>query len=53
MPIMLSQVCQILQTKSKKEGLNLPMELARRIADKSNRNLCRALLLCETCRVQQ
>ncbi|XP_052280191.1 replication factor C subunit 3-like [Dreissena polymorpha] len=29
------------------------MELARRIADKSNRNLCRALLLCETCRVQQ
>ncbi|WAQ99213.1 RFC3-like protein [Mya arenaria] len=37
---------------SKKEGLNLPMELAKRIAEKSNRNLRRALLMCEACRVQ-
>ena len=43
----------ILQATCKKEGLNLPSELARRIAEKTNRNLRRALLMCEACRVQQ
>ena len=43
---MLQQVCR-------KENLNLPVELAQRIAELSGRNLRRALLMCETCRVQQ
>ena len=41
------------QAVCKKEGLALPAELAQRIAEKSGRNLRRALLMCETCRVQQ
>lgn len=43
----------MLQYVCKKEGLNLPPELAKRIAEKSNRNMRRALLMCEACRVQQ
>jgi len=49
----IDQIVQILLTTTKKEGLNLPSELARRIALKSERNLRRALLMCEVCRVQQ
>jgi len=49
----LYQIVLILQATTKKEGLNLPTELARRIAIKSDRNLRRALLACEVCRVQQ
>lgn len=47
------EICQILQTTCKKEGLNLPSELARKIAEKSQRNLRRAILMCEACKVQQ
>ena len=55
---MLSDVCglqivQVLQQVCRKESLNLPPELAQRIAELSSRNLRRALLMCETCRVQQ
>ncbi|CAB4061556.1 RFC3_5 [Lepeophtheirus salmonis] len=46
-------IIQILVTVSKKEGCLLPMELARRITEKSNRNLRRALLLTEACKVKQ
>lgn len=49
----IDEVCHVLQQTCKKEGLTLPLELARRIAEKSHRNLRRALLLCEACRVQQ
>ena len=37
----------------KKESLSLPPELAVEIAKKSKRNLRKALLMCEACRVQQ
>ena len=47
------QIVQVLQQVCRKESLNLPPELARRIAEMSTRNLRRALLMCETCRVQQ
>ncbi|XP_013419974.1 replication factor C subunit 3 [Lingula anatina] len=47
------EVVQILQSTCKKEGLTLPSELARKIAEKSNRNLRKALLMCEACKVQQ
>ena len=47
------QICQILQNVCKKEGLTIPTELSKRIAEKSKRNLRRALLMCEACRVQQ
>jgi len=47
------QIVQVLQQVCRKESLNMPPELARRIAEMSSRNLRRALLMCETCRVQQ
>ncbi len=47
------QITAILQQVCRKEGLTLPAELAHRVAEKSNRNLRKALLLCEACRVQQ
>lgn len=47
------EIGQILQMVCKKEGLNLPADLARRIADKSQGNLRRAILMCEACKVQQ
>ena len=47
------KICQILQNTCKKEGLNLPLDLAKRIAETSNRNLRRAILMCEACKVQQ
>jgi replication factor C subunit 3/5 len=47
------QLCAVLQQTCRREGLSLPPELARRIAEKSSRNTRRALLLCEACRVQQ
>ncbi|XP_072254761.1 replication factor C subunit 3 [Pyxicephalus adspersus] len=46
-------ICTVLFSICKKEGLSLPQELARRIAEKSGRNLRKALLICEACRVQQ
>jgi len=43
------QICSILKKTCKEEGLQqLPNELAQRLALKSNRNLRRALLMCET-----
>lgn len=47
------QVCSVLMGVCKKEGLLLPAELAKKIAEKSGRNLRKALLTCEACRVQQ
>ena len=49
----LVQVCQVLQSTCKKEGLSLPPDLGRRVAEYSGRNLRKALLACEACRVQQ
>lgn len=48
-----AEICQILHYVCRKEGLNLPSSLAQRVAEKSGRNLRRALLMCEACRVQQ
>lgn len=42
------QISTILKTACKQEGLTIPNDLATRIAVKSNRNLRRALLMCET-----
>ncbi|XP_012697803.1 replication factor C subunit 3 [Clupea harengus] len=47
------EVCSVLTGICKKEGLLLPAELARQIAERSGRNLRKALLMCEACRVQQ
>uniref|UniRef100_UPI00358E9FCE replication factor C subunit 3 isoform X1 n=1 Tax=Myxine glutinosa TaxID=7769 RepID=UPI00358E9FCE len=47
------EVCQVLTSVCRKEGLSLPPELARRIAEKCDRNLRKALLMCEACKVQQ
>ncbi|KAF8764449.1 Replication factor C subunit 3 like protein [Argiope bruennichi] len=49
----LNEIAAILQNICRKECLSLPAELAQRIAEKSNRNLRRAILMCEACRVQQ
>ncbi|CAJ1947798.1 unnamed protein product [Sphenostylis stenocarpa] len=47
------QIVEVLELIGKKEGLQLPPGFAARIAEKSNRNLRRAILSFETCRVQQ
>ncbi|CAH9069111.1 unnamed protein product [Cuscuta epithymum] len=47
------EIVKVLEFIGKKEGLQLPPGLAARIAEKSNRSLRRAILLFETCRVQQ
>ncbi|KAK4883217.1 hypothetical protein RN001_006536 [Aquatica leii] len=49
----ITEIVTILQGVCKREGLNLPTELAQRIAEKSNRNLRRAILMCEACKVEQ
>lgn len=49
----IEDICHVLPTVCKKEGLNLPPQLAHRLAEKSCRNLRKALLMCEACRVQQ
>jgi replication factor C subunit 3/5 len=41
------------QMVSKKEGITLPTDFAIRIAERSERNLRRALLMLEACKVQQ
>lgn len=46
-------IVKILHQTCKKEDLDLPAALAERIADASRRNLRRALLICEACKVQQ
>lgn len=47
------EISTILQKTCRKEGLELPVVLADRISQHSNRNLRRALLMCEVCRVKQ
>ncbi|XP_040282064.1 replication factor C subunit 3 [Bufo bufo] len=49
----IDEICTVLFNVCRKEGLSLPQELARKIAEKSGRNLRKALLMCEACRVQQ
>uniref|UniRef100_A0A4W3JTS5 Replication factor C subunit 3 n=1 Tax=Callorhinchus milii TaxID=7868 RepID=A0A4W3JTS5_CALMI len=49
----IEEICHVLSGVCKKECLILPQELARKIAEQSNRNLRKALLMCEACRVQQ
>ncbi|XP_033002382.1 replication factor C subunit 3 [Lacerta agilis] len=49
----IEDICNVLSVVCKKEGLVLPRELAQKIAEKSGRNLRKALLMCEACRVQQ
>lgn len=48
-----SDVMGVLRFVCRKEGLSLPDELAQRVAVKSGRNLRRALLMLEACRVAQ
>lgn len=47
------QVAKVLHAACKKESLTMPDELAMRIAEHSGRNVRRALLTAEACRVQQ
>uniref|UniRef100_A0A1B6MET9 Replication factor C subunit 3 n=1 Tax=Graphocephala atropunctata TaxID=36148 RepID=A0A1B6MET9_9HEMI len=47
------EIVTILQSVCKKEGLMLPGEFADKIAEKCDRNLRRAILMCEACKVQQ
>ncbi|KRT81720.1 AAA protein, partial [Oryctes borbonicus] len=47
------EIISILQNTCKKEGLTVPVDLAKRIAETSNRNLRRSLLKLEACKVQQ
>ncbi|XP_075824210.1 replication factor C subunit 3-like [Microtus pennsylvanicus] len=49
----IDDICSVLSSVCKKEGLALPSKLAHRLAEKSCRNLRKALLMCEACRVQQ
>ncbi|CAM9527852.1 unnamed protein product [Ascophyllum nodosum] len=48
-----AEVCAVLASVCRKEGLSLPAALAERVARTSKRNLRRALLMLEACRVQQ
>lgn len=48
-----AEIATILQNVCKKENLLLPPELASRIAEASKRNLRRAVLMCEACKVQR
>ena len=47
------KVCTVLGKVARKEGLQLPDDLAQRIAVASERNVRRAILMLETCRVHQ
>ncbi|XP_032516812.2 replication factor C subunit 3 [Danaus plexippus] len=47
-----TEIASVLHAVCKKEGLSLPSELAMRIAKSADRNLRRALLMCEACKVQ-
>lgn len=49
----IDEIVSVMQNICRKECLSLPEELALRIAEKSNRNLRRAILMCEACRVKQ
>ena len=47
------EIVNILNHICQKEGLQLPVELAQSIAEKSDRNLRRAILMLEACKVQK
>ena len=47
------EICNVLEKVAHKEGLKLPEGLAKRIAASSERNLRRAILSLEACKVQQ
>ncbi len=47
------EIVSVLQSIGKKENCPIPLELAHRISEKSNRNLRKAILVMEACRVQQ
>lgn len=47
------EIITVLKNTTKKESLQLPIELAEKIAEKCNGNLRRAILMCETCRVEK
>jgi len=47
------EICSVLTVVAKKEGCSLPSQLAERIADKSHRNLRRAILMLEAAKVAQ
>jgi replication factor C subunit 3/5 len=47
------EICSVLQEVVKKEQLKIPPELATKIADHSGRNLRKAILTMEACRIQQ
>ncbi|KAG5628341.1 hypothetical protein H5410_000058 [Solanum commersonii] len=47
------EIVSVLEFIAKKEGLQFPQGFAARIVEKSNRNLRRAVLTFESCRVQQ
>eukprot|EP00741_Cyanophora_paradoxa_P003432 tig00000704_g3335.t1 len=49
----LQEIIQALQSVARKENLTLPESLAQRIAEASDRNLRRAILMLEACKVQQ
>jgi len=49
----LDEVASIVTKIAKKEGCSLPPQLAQRIAEKSCRNLRRAILMVEACKVAQ
>jgi len=46
-------IVTVITAVAKKEGCNLPNQLAVRIAEKANRNLRRAILMVEACKVAQ
>lgn len=48
-----NEIVGILQNICSNEELELPSELAKRLAEKSNRNLRRAILMLQACKVQQ
>lgn len=48
-----SEIKSILHSICKREGLNLPDELANRVIEASDRSLRRAILMLEACKVEQ
>uniref|UniRef100_A0A1B6C9N3 Replication factor C subunit 3 n=1 Tax=Clastoptera arizonana TaxID=38151 RepID=A0A1B6C9N3_9HEMI len=48
-----ADIISILQKIARKEGLNLPESMAESITEKCDRNLRRAILMLEACKVQQ
>ena len=51
--LIFAQICGVLKLVSRKEQFTLPDELAINIARESDRNIRRAILMLEACKVQQ